>query len=334
MDDTLVNPAFDESVGPDVVALLHRPDVTEIYVNDDGYIRYQSYQDGKIKSAIYLPPDRVRSVIALVAGQSGKIATTDIPSVSTEVKGYGARFQGELPPVVKRPQFNIRMRATKIFTLDEYVKNGTLTPFYKDYLERAIAKRKNLLVVGGTGTGKTTFLNAILDAIARISPYHRIISLEDTPELQCPADDYSAMYTVQETNSQGIRFNMTRLLADCMRRSPDRIVVGEVRDGAAYTMLKAWNTGHEGGACTVHANGAEEGLTRINFLAKEDANAAGDLHGLIGEAIDVVISIIHTDLGHGKRGRMVNDIIEVKRYDERTCQFVLHHISDKTNCSN
>ena len=327
------NPPVEESLGPGVVALLHRPDITEIYVNDDGYIRYQSYLDGKVKTDIYLPPERIAAAISFIAGQNGKIATADIPSVSTELKGYGARFQGELPPVVTNPQFNIRMRATKIFTLAEYVQNGTLSPFYKAYIERAIAARKNILIVGGTGTGKTTFLNAILNAIAQISPYHRIISLEDTPELQCPADDYSPMYTMQETNSQGVRFNMTRLLMDCMRRSPDRIVVGEVRDGAAYTMLKAWNTGHEGGACTVHANGAEEGLTRINFLAKEDPYAAGDLHGLIGEAIDVVISIVHTDLGQGKRGRKVNDIIAVERYDEERHQYVLHHIVDKTKHS-
>lgn len=320
------NPPVDENLGSNATALLHRKDVTEIYVNDDGYIRYQSYLDGKVKTTIYLPPDRIAAIIRFVAGQSGKIATADIPSVSTELQGYGARFQGELPPVVRNPQFNIRMRATKIFTLDDYVANGTLTPYYKTYIESAIQHRKNILIVGGTGTGKTTFLNAILDAIAHISPFHRIISLEDTPELQCPADDYSPMYTMQETNSQGIRFNMTRLLADCMRRSPDRIVVGEVRDGAAYTMLKAWNTGHEGGACTVHANGAEEGLTRINFLAKEDPYAAGDLHGLIGEAIDVVISITHTDLGNGKRGRRVNDIIEVTRYDEKAGQYILRHI--------
>ena len=96
-------------------------------------------------------------------------------------------------------------------------------------MKKAIADRKNILVVGGTGTGKTTFLNAVLDSIAKISPYHRIISLEDLPELQCPSDDYSPMFTKQDTGSGGIKYNMTRLLADCMRRSPDRIVVGEVR---------------------------------------------------------------------------------------------------------
>lgn len=315
------------NLGDDIVSLLHRPDITEVYINDDGYIRYMSQIEGKVKTDIYRPPERIRSLIALVAGQAEKIVSDDIPSISTEIVGYGARFQGEIPPIVRHPQFNIRLKATKIFTLDEYVANGTLTAYYKAYIEKAIASRKNILVVGGTGTGKTTFLNAILDAIARISPYHRIISLEDLPELQCPADDYSPMYTQQETNKQGIKYNMTRLLADCMRRSPDRIIVGEVRDGAAYTMLKAWNTGHPGGACTTHANTAEDGLIRIEVLAQEDPYASKHIKSLIGAAIDVVISIVHTDLGNGKKGRKVDDIIALDGYDESRDEYILHHIT-------
>lgn len=320
------NRNLDVLLGYEVVELLHRPDITEIYVNDDGFIRYTSHVEGKVKTEIYLPPESVQAVIELAAGQDGKIVNEDIPSLSTEIRGYGCRFQGEIPPIVRQPQFNIRKKATKIFTLEDYVANGTLSEKYAAYIKEAIEKRKNILVVGGTGTGKTTFLNAVLDCIARVSPYHRIISLEDLPELQCPADDYSPMFTKQDTGAGGIRYNMTRLLADCMRRSPDRIVVGEVRDGAAYTMLKAWNTGHEGGACTVHANSAEQGLTRIKSLAQEDPDAAGDIKELIGDAIDIVVSIVHVDLGGGRKGRRINDIIEVNGYDSIKDKYIIKHI--------
>lgn len=91
-------------------------------------------------------------------------------------------------------------------------------------------------------------------------------------------------------------------------------------------MLKAWNTGHEGGACTVHANSAEQGLSRIKSLAQEDPDSSGDLKDLIGEAIDVVIGISHVDLGGGRKGRVVNDIIEVDRYDDASQQYLIRHV--------
>ncbi|MBQ7479778.1 MAG: Flp pilus assembly complex ATPase component TadA [Selenomonadaceae bacterium] len=320
------NRNLDVVLGAGVVDLMHRDDVTEIYNNDDGFIRYQSHTEGKVKTDLYLTPEQYRAIIELVAGQVGKVVNEDVPSLSAEIAGYGCRFQGELPPIVRTPQMNIRKKAVRIFSLADYVRNGVLTETYKEYIEKAIAARKNLLIVGGTGTGKTTFLNGILAAIAEISPYHRIISLEDLPELQCPAEDYSPMFTKQDTGQGGIRYNMTRLLADCMRRSPDRIVVGEVRDGAAYTMLKAWNTGHEGGACTVHANGAVEGLTRIKSLAQEDPDAAGDIKELIGEAVDVVIAISHVELTDGRKSRIVKDVIEVSGYDSMTDSYRLRHI--------
>ena len=319
------NPNFDVVLGVDAVKLMQRDDITELYINDDGQIWYNSHIEGKVKTEIYLTPGKAQAIIELAAGQAGKVVNEDIPSISVESQGYGARFQGEIPPIVRHPQFNIRKKAVKIFTFQEYVETGFMSEKYRNFLEDSIQARKNILVAGGTGTGKTTFLNAILAAIAAISPYHRLISLEDLPELQCPAEDYSPMFTKQDTGDSKIRYNMTRLLADCMRRSPDRIIVGEVRDGAAYTMLKAWNTGHPGGACTVHADGAEEGLTRIKSLAQEDS-AAGDVKELIGEAIDVVVAIQHVELPDGRKSRIVSDIIEVKSYDPVRQQYNIRHI--------
>ena len=323
-----LNATLDQLAGVEIAELLQRDDIMEIYVNDDGFLRYKSLTEGKRKTELKLEPEKVRAIIELITGQAHKVVNGDIPSVSTEITGYGCRFQGELPPIVRFPQFNIRKKATRIFTFADYVADGELEPFHRDYLEKAIKERKNILVVGGTGTGKTTFLNAVLEAIARISPDHRIISLEDLPELQCPADDYSPMFTMQDAGAGGVRYNMTRLLADCMRRSPDRIVIGEVRDGAAYTMLKAWNTGHPGGACTVHANDAVAGLSRIKSLAQEDPDASNDLKELIGQAIDVVLSIVHTTLPNGLEGRRINQVIEVEGYDSISDKYIFKDIKE------
>lgn len=321
------NTALDVLFGIAIVDLMHRDDVTEIYINDDGFIRYQSHSEGKVKTDHHLSPEKALAIIELIAGQSGKVVNEDIPDISAEIRGYGSRFQGEIPPLVKNPQFNIRKKSTKIFTLNEYVANGTLSEKQKLYIEEAIGKRKNILVIGGTATGKTTFLNAILHATAEISPYHRIISLEELPELQCSAEDYSPMFTKQETGKvEGLKFNMTKLLSICMRRSPDRIIVGEVRDGSAFTMLKAFNTGHEGGACSIHANTAIDGLTRIKSLAQEDPDSGGDIKELIGQAIDVLISIVHVELPDGKKGRVIKDIIEVNGYDSVNDKYLLNPI--------
>lgn len=328
--EAIDNNTLDIMFGVKIVDLMHRDDVTEIYVNDDGFLRYQSQIEGKVRTDYFIDPNQVKAIIELIAGQVGKVVNEDIPSISAEIRGYGARFQGEISPIVRNPQFNIRKKAIKIFTLEEYVENGVLSREYKDYIEKAIAARKNILIAGGTGTGKTTFLNAVLNAISQISPYHRIITLEDLPELQCPADDYSPMFTKQETGKEGIKYNMTRLVADCMRRSPDRIVVGEVKDGSAFAFLKALNTGHPGGGCTVHSSGAEEALTRMKSLAQENPDAAGDVKELIGEAIDVIISIVHVELEDGKKSRIVNDIVEVESYDSANDKYVLHHVSSKS----
>ena len=323
--------------GPDFAALLKRKDITEIYVNDDGYLWYQAIS-GKTRTRFYMPPETVKAVIEYVTGEAGKVVNSEIPSISTEIRGYGYRFQGELPPIVRNPQFNIRKKATKIFTFDEYVKSGMLTEGYRKYLENAIKLRKNILVIGGTGTGKTTFLNAVLDAIAKISPNHRIITLEDLPELQCSAMDYSPMFTMQETNGEKrIVYDMTMLLMDCMRRSPDRIVVGEVRNGAAFTMIKAWNTGHPGGACTVHADTAESGMLRIEALCLESDEAPKNiavLRTLIGQAIDVVVSIGHkfiktvdeTGRPTEIKTREVQEMIEVHGYEGKDDKYIIKTI--------
>ena len=323
--------------GKDFAALMKRKDITEIYVNDDGRLWYQSIK-GKTRTPFYMKPETVRAVIEYVTGEAGKVVNSDIPSISTEIKGYGYRFQGELPPIVRNPQFNIRKKATKIFTFDEYISTNMLTVGYRNYLDKAIADRKNILVIGGTGTGKTTFLNAVLDAIAKISPAHRIITLEDLPELQCSADDYSPMFTMQETvGDKRFVYDMTMLLKDCMRRSPDRIVVGEVRDGAAYTMLKAWNTGHPGGACTVHADNAELGLLRIESLALEDKTAPTNiavLRTLIGQAINVAVSIGHKFVEsvdeQGKpvvlKTREVTEMIEIHGYNSLKDKYIIKTI--------
>ena len=156
---------------------------------------------------------------------------------------------------------------------------GALTP--KLSAPHCSAK-KNILVVGSTGSGKTTFVNACLDALASLTPDDRVISIEDTTELQCRVKNYLDLRAVG-------RVTMLECLRACMRLKPTRIVVGEVRGPEAHTLLKAWNTGHPGGLATIHANDAMSGLIRLESLVAEATSAPQQT--LIAEAVDLVIFI-------------------------------------------
>ncbi len=320
--------AFNKLCGTDLVTLFNRNDITEIYVNDDGYIRYLSSKEGKIKSQINFSPDKIKTILGYIAGQVNKVINEDIPTLDTDIPYYGFRLNANIYPIVNNPQFNIRKKSNEYHPLEEYVEKGTLSPVFADYLLKAIKERKNILIVGGTNSGKTTFLKALLFSIAQICPLHRIISLEDMRELECPSDDYSPMITQQDTGkSEFLRMDMTRLLKTCMRRSPDRIIVGEVRDGAAYTMLKAWNTGHPGGVCTVHANNAKSGLQRIKALAREDSTCSSDVEDLIGEAIQVIVSIQNEVDKKGVLSRKISEIIEVNGFNKLTQDYEIKPVN-------
>ena len=205
----------------------------------------------------------------------------------------GERFQGVLPPLAERPVFAIRKRATVVFTLDDYVSRGILSAEGAATLRAAVVDRKNILVAGGTGSGKTTLVNAILAEPA--FTHDRVVIIEDTKELQCSAEDKVELLT---KNSEP-RVTMTDLLRMTLRLRPDRIIIGEVRGGEALAMLKAWNTGHPGGVATVHANSAADALQRIEDLVGE-ASAVIPRRS-IASAINLVAFIERVGEAPGRR---------------------------------
>lgn len=273
--------------------------VIELMLNPDGRVWQDRLGEGRSFTGYTMAPADAERVIFIVANSIGAICNKDNPTLSAELPVTGSRFQGVLPPVVARPVFTIRKKALKIFTLDDYVEQGILNPSQRDNLRQFIRQKKNILIVGGTGSGKTTLANAILDEIAASND--RVIIIEDTQELQCKAEDAVIMRTRENVT-------MTDLLKATMRLRPDRIVIGEVRGGEALALLKAWNTGHPGGCATVHADSAIKGLTRLEQLVQEACVTPSK--ALIAEAVNVVIYIEKND-----RGREVKEIIEVNSLD-------------------
>lgn len=288
-------------LGQIVLDALEDPRVIEVMLNPDGSLWIERHGEGMRKAGTMSAPN-AESLMGTIADALDTVVTRDKPVLEGELPLDGSRFEGLLPPVVSKPTFTIRKKASVIFTLDQYVEQGIMTPAQCAVIKEAIVNKSNILVVGGTGSGKTTLTNGIIEGISQTCPDDRLVIIEDTSEIQCSADNTVILRA-------SIEVDMLRLLRATMRLRPDRILVGEVRGGEALALLKAWNTGHPGGIATIHANNARAGLVRLEQLIAE-TGAVNNMAPLIGEAVDLVIAIEKS-----KGGRRIKEIIEVKGVD-------------------
>jgi P-type conjugative transfer ATPase TrbB len=289
-------------LGAGIVAALGDEDVTEIYVNaGDGAVWLDRRGAGRVRSAVALGEAQIRSFLNAVANAHRVELTRDHPELQAELPADGlfrqARLQGLIPPLSEAPVFVLRKPATRVWSLDEYVRQGILAPAHRAALARAVEVRDNVLVAGGTRSGKTTLVNAVLLEIAALCPRDRVVVLEDTRELQCTAEDRLALRTTDEVDLAGL----VRLT---LRSSPDRIVIGEVRDKAAMQLLDAWSTGHPGGVATVHATHAVGALERLDRLAQR--NGVPSQARLVVDAVDLVVVIVG-----GSQPRRVREMVRV-----------------------
>ena len=271
--------------GPAIAAALADPLVLEIMVNPDGALRLDRLGEGRSEPLMRYDPAQVERIIRLIASHARTEVHALAPIVSAELpphgEGAGERFEGLLPPVSPAPCFSIRKPATRLYTLLDYVADGIMPATAARLLSLAVVERRNILVAGGTSSGKTTLANALLAEMAHLD--ERVILIEDTRELQSPAADTVALRT------RAGSVTMADLVRSTLRLRPDRIIVGEVRGPEALDMLKAWNTGHPGGIATVHANSAASALFRIEQLVQEAVLTVP--RQLIAEAIDMIVFI-------------------------------------------
>lgn len=273
------------AMGATIAAALAEASVVEIMVNPDGSLWLDRLGEGRCDSGLKLEAAQVERIIRLVASHARAEVHAAAPIISAELpphgEGAGERFEGLLPPVTLGPCFSIRKPAARVYHLIDYVKDGVMPPASARILAQAVVERRNILVAGGTSSGKTTLANALLAEMAHLD--ERVILIEDTRELQCAARDVVALRTRVGS------VTMSDLVRSTLRLRPDRIVVGEVRGREALDMLKAWNTGHPGGIATVHANSAASALYRIEQLVQEGVVTIP--RRLIAEAIDTVVFI-------------------------------------------
>ncbi|MDA8260939.1 MAG: P-type conjugative transfer ATPase TrbB [Betaproteobacteria bacterium] len=288
------------AMGPLIAAALEDPDVVEIMLNPDRTLWVDRLSSGRAPMGVELSEEDGERIIRLVAAHVGAEVHRGQPLLTAELPETGERFEGILPPAAPGPAFALRKRAIGVIPLDRYVTDGMMTVEQAAFLRGAVHERQNILIAGGTSTGKTTLANALLAEIAATGD--RVLVLEDTVELQCTARDHVPLRT-----RAGI-VSMTELVRATMRLRPDRVIVGEVRGGEALDLIKVWGTGHPGGIATIHAGSAPGALLRLEQLILEVA--VNPPRALVAEAVNVVIHIA----GRGRR-RRIESIARVLGFD-------------------
>jgi len=277
------------AMGPEIGEWLDDPAVVEIMLNPDGRLWLDRLGEGVRETGFDLSAADGERIVRLVAHHVGAEVHQGAPRISAELPETGERFEGLLPPVVAAPAFSIRKPAVAIFTLDDYAAAGVMSHAQAFTLGAAVARRRNVLIAGGTSTGKTTLANALLAEVAKTGD--RVVLIEDTRELQCAAPNLVALRTKDGVASLG------DLVRSALRLRPDRIPIGEVRGAEALDLLKAWGTGHPGGIGTIHAGSALGALRRLEQLIQEAVAVVP--RALIAETIDLIVVL--TGRGDARR---------------------------------
>lgn len=288
------------ALGPEIETWLSDASVIEVMLNPDGRLWIDRLGSGIADTGLTMSAETGERIIRLVAHHVGAEVHGGCPRVSAELPDTGERFEGLLPPVVAAPSFAIRKPAVAVFTLADYVGAGVMADWQAGALADAVAGRKNILVAGGTSTGKTTLTNALLAEVAKTSD--RVVLIEDTRELQCAAPNLVSLRT-----KEGIA-SLSDLVRSALRLRPDRIPIGEVRGAEALDLLKAWGTGHPGGVGTIHAGTALGVLRRMEQLIQESVVTVP--RALIAETIDIIAVLVRDGTG-----RRLSELAEVRGID-------------------
>jgi len=300
--------ALERYFGDEIINYLKRDeDVIEIMANPDNSLFIERIGQPMQKVGV-VKPQNIRAIINTLASYHNMVIDQDQTILECEVPFCGSRFLGKIPPSVSSPSFTIRKKATKIFTLSDYLKEGIITENQKIIIEESVKNKKNILIVGGTGSGKTTLTNAIIETISTLTPNDRVLIIEDTAEIQCSAKNKVISRTTKKVSMQD-------LVKSSLRERPDRVLIGEIRGKEALDLITIWNTGHPGGVATVHANSAYEALTRLERLLAL-ANAL-NMQEEIAQAINTIIFIKKT-----LTGRVVDEILEIQHYDREKQKYI------------
>ncbi len=287
--------------------------VIEIMLNSDSKLWIDKLGEG-MSCIGSIPPSQ--SIVAMnsIASILHKKVNYDNPILEGEFPIDNSRFAGQIPPIVAAPTFAIRKKAKLVFTLENYVEHKIMTENQMNAIKKAISSHENIVIVGGTSSGKTTLTNACIDYMSKIADEERIIIIEDTGEIQCNAVNAVLFHT-------SLNVTITDLLKTTLRMRPDRIIIGEVRDHTALDLLDAWSTGHSGGISTIHANNSKQALERIEGLVTRHPYAPKDIKTVISSAVNLIVNIRKTGTT-----RKVEEIIKIHAFNSKSDEYEFDYI--------
>ncbi|HZV06366.1 MAG TPA: ATPase, T2SS/T4P/T4SS family [Gemmataceae bacterium] len=293
--------------------LLADPTINEIMVVDPDHIFIE--KGGQIESSGRRFLTDAQKIIRDIVNGSGREINTSEPLADARLPD-GSRINAVIPPLaLKGPCLTIRRFPKRRLTMDELIRRGSLTPSARDFLRAAVINRRNILISGGTGTGKTTMLNCLSSFIP---DKERIVTIEDTAELQLHKEHVVTLQA-RQANAEGKgQVSIRDLVKNSLRMRPDRIVVGECRGGEAIDMLQAMNTGHDGSMTTIHANSPADVVLRLEVLVQQNADTrlpVESIHRQIVSAVDLIVQLRVVGSGAGKK-RAVVEIAEVVDVEE------------------
>jgi pilus assembly protein CpaF len=284
--------------------LLEAETVSEIMVNPDSSVWVEESAQIQFLSGIRFEDGALQAGLEVIANRFGKKLDPDSPIMNLRLPD-GSRMAAVIPPIVNpAPLLTIRKFTSRNFGIEDLIDRRMLTREQAEQLITSVRDGDNILIAGGTGTGKTTLLNVLADFIP---DEERILIIEDTAELHIRKPHVISAEAQLDTHKSAITFD--DLLRSVLRHRPDRILVGEVRGTEARTLLDAMNTGHRGTLATIHANSAEEALRRLGSLALR-GDASTDTRGIMEEVERCLSLVVHIARTGGRR--FVREIQKVR----------------------
>lgn len=289
-----------EIKGPIQKALANHQ-VIEIVCNANGSV-WQLDRDSGWDEIDHLSHARADSILSTVAALTDNIINNASPQIQCAFPLDGSRLQGLVPPAVASPVFDIRKHSSHIYSIEEYIQAKIISPEQAKIIQRAVVERKNILISGGTCSGKTTLAKTIIDLARKLgSPGERFVIIEDTKELHCKSENIVSIHAYT-------RELLSRFTQIAMRLRPDRVILGEVRGREAYDLMYLLNSGHPGSFTTIHANNARLALHKFLMLARESGEEVHPQR--VVECFDVVIAI-----ERGPVGLKVTEVVQVLGYE-------------------